>query len=56
MSTESSPPANFLLAVESLLLSGAEVFPLDPKKDVAADELFPDYKYITVDEYLDQFV
>ena len=56
MWTESSPPANFLLAVEFLLLTGAEVFPLDPKKDVAADELFPDYKYITVDEYLDQFV
>lgn len=51
-----SPPANFLQAVLLELSSGSEIFPLDPNLHVAADKLYPDYKYITADEYLDNFV
>ena len=37
------------------LVSGREVFPLSAG-DVDADELYPDYKHVAVDEYLDSFV
>lgn len=37
-------------------VAGRSVFQLDPSTDVDADELYPDYKFVTVDEYLDNFV
>ncbi|KAG0581317.1 hypothetical protein KC19_4G242300 [Ceratodon purpureus] len=36
--------------------AGRSVFELNPSSDVGVDELYPDYKYVTVDEYLDNFV
>lgn len=47
--------ANFLYAILWELVSGREVFPLT-HGDVSADELYPEHKYVTVDEYLDGFV
>lgn len=47
--------ANLLYAVFWQLVSGREVFPLSAG-DVDADELYPDYKHVAVDEYLDSFV
>lgn len=47
---------NFFHAILWELVSGREVFQLNPSIDVDADELYPDYKYVTVDEYFDNFV
>ncbi|KAK7275133.1 hypothetical protein RIF29_16241 [Crotalaria pallida] len=37
-------------------IRGDAVYEIDPIKDFEAHELYPDVKYTTVDEYLDQFV
>ena len=48
--------ADFFHAIIWELVSGREIFPLNPSIDVDSDELYPDYKYVTVDEYFDKFV
>jgi len=50
-----SVPANLFQALYLNLTSGHDVFPLGPG-DVDANELYPDFKYVTVDEFLDRFV
>ncbi|KAL1316451.1 hypothetical protein HN51_068642 [Arachis hypogaea] len=53
----SSFPNNYLLALyHSQQIRGDAVYEIDPAKDVEAYELYPDVKYTTVDEYLNQFV
>jgi hypothetical protein len=47
---------DFFKAIIWALVSGHEVFPLNPNVDVDADELYPDYKFVSLDEYFDQFV
>lgn len=37
-------------------MAGQAMFDLDPNTDVDADELYPEYKFVTVDEYLDNLV
>ncbi|XP_020218158.1 isoflavone reductase [Cajanus cajan] len=50
-------PNNYLLALfHSQQITGDAVYEIDPAKDVEAYELYPDVKYTTVDEYLNQFV
>ncbi|XP_027361196.1 isoflavone reductase-like [Abrus precatorius] len=54
---ESSFPNNYLLALyHSQQIKGDAVYEIDPSKDVEAYESYPDVKYTTADEYLDQFV
>ncbi|KAJ1408862.1 NmrA-like domain [Sesbania bispinosa] len=54
---ESSFPNNYLLALyHSQQIKGDAVYEIDPAKDVEAYEFYPDVKYTTADEYLDQFV
>jgi uncharacterized protein YbjT (DUF2867 family) len=50
-----SLPANLFQSLFLNLTSGHDVFPLGPG-DVDANELYPDFKYVTVDEFLDRFV
>ncbi|MED6145913.1 hypothetical protein PIB30_029511 [Stylosanthes scabra] len=53
----SSFPNNYLLALyHSQQIKGDAVYEIDPAKDVEAYEFYPDVKYTTVDEYLNQFV
>nr|QBF58800.1 isoflavone reductase [Lotus japonicus]BAF34847.1 isoflavone reductase homolog [Lotus japonicus] len=54
---ESGFPHNYLLALyHSQQLKGDAVYEIDPAKDAEAHELYPDVKFTTVDEYLNQFV
>ncbi|KAJ1415338.1 NmrA-like domain [Sesbania bispinosa] len=54
---ESSFPNNYLLALyHSQQIKGDAVYEIDPAKDAEAYEYYPDVKYTTADEYLDQFV
>ncbi|CAN0866536.1 Phenylcoumaran benzylic ether reductase Pyrc5 [Linum grandiflorum] len=55
---ESSPPLNVILSIGySVFVKGDHTnFQIDPSFGVEASELYPDVKYTTVDEYLNQFV
>ncbi|KAJ4842081.1 Phenylcoumaran benzylic ether reductase Betv6 [Turnera subulata] len=55
---ESPIPINIILSINhSAFVKGDMTnFELDPAKEVEASELYPDVKYTTVEEYLDQFV
>ncbi|TKY70409.1 Isoflavone reductase [Spatholobus suberectus] len=54
---ESSFPKDYLLALyHSQQIKGDAVYEIDPAKDIEASEFYPDVKYTTVDEYLNQFV
>ena len=51
-------PINVMLAINhSAFVKGDHTnFEIEPSFGVEAAELYPDVKYTTVDEYLDQFV
>ncbi|KAL3640887.1 hypothetical protein CASFOL_015855 [Castilleja foliolosa] len=55
---ESPVPINFILAVNhSIFVKGDQTyFEIEPSFGVEATELYPDVKYTTVEEYLEQFV
>ncbi|GLT71860.1 hypothetical protein SLA2020_438480, partial [Shorea laevis] len=55
---ESAFPVNLILAIRhSVFVKGDHTnFEIEPSFGVEASELYPDVKYTTVDEYLDQFV
>ncbi|XVE49032.1 hypothetical protein DITRI_Ditri01bG0049300 [Diplodiscus trichospermus] len=55
---EAAAPINVFLAVShSIFVKGDQVnFEIEPSFGVEATELYPDVKYTTVEEYLDQFV
>ncbi|GFP98412.1 isoflavone reductase-like protein [Phtheirospermum japonicum] len=55
---ESPIPVNIILAINhSILVKGDQTyFEIEPSFGVEASELYPDVKYTTVEEYLDQFV
>jgi len=54
---ELSFPNNYLLALyHSQQIRGDAVYQIYPTKDVEASEAYPDVKYTTVDEYLNQFL
>lgn len=55
---ESPLPVNVMLAIQhSAFVKGDHTnFEIEPSFGVEASELYPDVKYTTVDEYLDQFV
>ncbi|TKY68702.1 Isoflavone reductase [Spatholobus suberectus] len=54
---EFSFPNDYLLALyHSQQIKGDAVYEIDPAKDIEASEFYPDVKYTTVDEYLNQFV
>ncbi|XP_040996857.1 phenylcoumaran benzylic ether reductase Betv6 [Juglans microcarpa x Juglans regia] len=55
---ESPIPINVILSINhSALVKGDHTnFEIEPSFGVEASELYPDVKYTTVDEYLDQFV
>lgn len=55
---ESPIPINVILAINhSVFVKGDHTnFEIEPSFGVEASELYPDVKYTTVEEYLDQFV
>ncbi|XP_048132244.1 phenylcoumaran benzylic ether reductase POP1-like [Rhodamnia argentea] len=55
---DAGPPADLMLAIShSVFVKGDQTnFEIEPSFGVEASELYPDVKYTTVDEYLDQFV
>ncbi|KDP41777.1 hypothetical protein JCGZ_26795 [Jatropha curcas] len=55
---ESAPPVNVILAIgHSVFVKGDHTnFEIEPSFGVEASALYPDVKYTTVDEYLNQFV
>ncbi|CAA2968733.1 isoflavone reductase [Olea europaea subsp. europaea] len=55
---ESPSPIDFMLAINhSIFMKGDQTyFEIEPSFGVEASELYPDVKYTTVEEYLDQFV
>ncbi|KAL3749341.1 hypothetical protein ACJRO7_010449 [Eucalyptus globulus] len=55
---EAAVPLNVILAIfHSILVKGVQTnFEIEPSFGVEASELYPDVKYTTVDQYLDQFV
>ncbi|CAK9178506.1 unnamed protein product [Ilex paraguariensis] len=55
---ESPLPVNIILAINhSIFVKGDHTnFEIEPSFGVEASELYPDVKYTTVEEYLDQFV
>ncbi|GLU02890.1 hypothetical protein SLE2022_201230 [Rubroshorea leprosula] len=55
---ESAAPLNAMLSMRhSVFVKGDQTnFEIEPSFGVEASELYPDVKYTTVDEYLDQFV
>lgn len=58
MFAESSVPLNVLLSINhSAFVKGDHTnFEIEPSFGVEASALYPDVKYTTVDEYLNQFV
>ncbi|XP_027354298.1 isoflavone reductase homolog PCBER-like isoform X2 [Abrus precatorius] len=56
--TQSSPPLNVVLSIKhSAYVKGDHAnFEIEPTFGVEASALYPDVKYTTVDEYLNQFV
>ncbi|KAL9231649.1 hypothetical protein vseg_006848 [Gypsophila vaccaria] len=55
---DSPPPTNVFLAIgHAVFVKGDQTnFDIEPSFGVEASELYPDVKYTSVDEYLDQFV
>ncbi|KAK3428899.1 hypothetical protein EUGRSUZ_E00336 [Eucalyptus grandis] len=55
---EAAVPLNVILAIShSVFVKGDQTnFEIEPSFGVEASELYPDVKYTTVDQYLDQFV
>ena len=55
---EASVPLNVILSIShSVFIKGDHTnFEIEPSFGVEATELYPDVKYTTVDEYLNQFV
>lgn len=54
---ESPFPHNYFLALNhSQQIKGDAVYEIDPAKDIEAYDAYPDVKYTTADEYLNQFV
>ncbi|KAK3440983.1 hypothetical protein EUGRSUZ_B01250 [Eucalyptus grandis] len=55
---EAAVPHNMILALShSVFVKGDQAnFEIEPSFGVEASELYPDVKYMTVDQYLDQFV
>ena len=55
---EASFPPNLMLSISySVFIKGDHTnFEIEPSFGVEASELYPDVKYTTLDEYLDQFV
>ncbi|KAF8027283.1 hypothetical protein BT93_E0250 [Corymbia citriodora subsp. variegata] len=55
---EAALPLNVMLAIaHSVFVKGGQTnFEIEPSFGVEASELYPDVKYTTVDQYLDQFV
>ncbi|GMH02774.1 hypothetical protein Nepgr_004613 [Nepenthes gracilis] len=55
---EATPPTNVILSIgHSVFVKGDHTnFEIEPSFGVEATSLYPDVKYTTVDEYLDQFV
>ncbi|KAK7268238.1 hypothetical protein RIF29_20933 [Crotalaria pallida] len=54
---ESSLPLKYRWALyHSQLIRGDAVYDIDPAKDVEAHELYPDFKYTTASEFLNQLV
>ncbi|KAH9656758.1 Phenylcoumaran benzylic ether reductase 1 [Citrus sinensis] len=55
---EAAPPQNVILSIyHSVFMNGVQTnFEIEPSFGVEASQLFPDVKYTTVDEYLNQFV
>lgn len=55
---DSPPPANVFLAIgHAVFVRGDQTnFNIEPSFGVEASELYPDVKYTSVDEYLNQFV
>lgn len=55
---ESPIPVNIILAINhSTFVKGDQTyFSIEPSFGVEASELYPDVKYVTVEEYLDNFV
>ncbi|XP_042519430.1 eugenol synthase 1-like [Macadamia integrifolia] len=55
---ESPYPSNILLSLfHAILVKGMQTnFEIDPSNGVEASELYPEVKYITVDEFLDRLV
>jgi len=56
--TEAAFPQNVILAVlHSVFVKGDQAnFEIKPSFGVEASELYPDVKYTTVDQYMDQFI
>ena len=56
--SESAPPVNVILSINhSSYVKGDHTnFEIESSFGVEASALYPDVKYITVDEYLNQFV
>lgn len=55
---EASPPLNVLLSLcHCVFVKGGQTnFEIEPSFGVEASELYPDVKYTTVDEILDNYV
>ncbi|KAJ4842084.1 hypothetical protein Tsubulata_009437 [Turnera subulata] len=55
---ESPVPIKIKLSIKHSAFVNGDMtnFELDPAKEVEASELYPDVKYTTMEEYLDQFV
>lgn len=55
---EAAPPTNVVMSIgHSVFVKGDQTnFDIEPSFGVEASELYPDVKYTTVDEYLNQFV
>ncbi|XP_024034936.1 isoflavone reductase homolog PCBER isoform X2 [Citrus clementina] len=55
---EAAPPHNVILSIyHSAFVKGVQTnFKIEPSFGVEASQLYPDVKYTTVDEYLNQFV
>ena len=56
--SESPIPINIVLSINHSALVNGDMtnFEIDPSWGLEASELYPDVKYTTVEEYLDQFV
>jgi len=58
VTAEAAPPTNVVMSIgHSVFVKGDQTnFDIEPYFGVEASELYPDVKYTTVDEYLNQFV
>lgn len=57
MFAESPDPINIILATNHAISVKGDSYPeIDPATTLEASELYPDVKYTSVDEYLNQFM